>query len=42
MGLRQHYLTGNALDGPVLGYSRPSTDFQDSVTRLAHTLRQHL
>ena len=37
-GLRQHYQGRNTVDGLVLGFSRTTTDFGDSVTRLAHTL----
>jgi GntR family transcriptional regulator / MocR family aminotransferase len=40
-GLRQHYLTDNAVGGLVLGYSRTPSDFQQSVTDLADILRQH-
>ena len=37
-GLRQHYQGSDAVDGLVLGFSRTATDFEDSVTRLVHTL----
>ena len=37
-GLRQHYQGSDAVNGLVLGFSRTATDFDDSVTRLAHTL----
>jgi GntR family transcriptional regulator / MocR family aminotransferase len=40
-GLRQHYLTDNAVDGLVLGYSRTPTDFQQSISHLADVLHQH-
>ena len=40
-GLGKHYLTSNSLDGLVLGYGRTPTDFQDSTSCLANTLRQH-
>jgi GntR family transcriptional regulator/MocR family aminotransferase len=37
-GLRQHYLTDTAIDGLVLGFSRPATNFQDITARLASIL----
>lgn len=37
-GLRQHYLTSTAIDGLVLGFSRPATNFQDITARLANIL----
>ena len=37
-GLRQHYLTDTAIDGLVLGFSRPATNFHDSTVRLAGIL----
>ena len=37
-GLRQHYLTGTATDGLVLGFSRPAANFNDSTARLASIL----
>ena len=40
-GLRQHYRSSDAVDGLVLGFSRTATDFDDSVTRLVHTLKRH-
>jgi DNA-binding transcriptional MocR family regulator len=38
-GLRQHYQTGAAVDGLVLGFSRAASNFDDSLTRLVSTLR---
>jgi GntR family transcriptional regulator/MocR family aminotransferase len=37
-GLRQHYLTSTAIDGLVLGFSRPAANFHDSTARLASIL----
>ncbi|MGH9271673.1 MAG: PLP-dependent aminotransferase family protein, partial [Ilumatobacteraceae bacterium] len=37
-GLRQHYQSSDAADGLVLGFSRTTTNFDDSVARLTFAL----